>query len=162
MRESMATLTPRFSTNRAVREYTERYYLPAAAAYRRRAADRGTLATRLVAWQRDLSAHWREARFGAVRVDTREGEHHFTVDVHPAGLLADAIRVELFADSVHDGEPLRHMMTRGRALEGSDGGYEYTASVPVSRPAGDYTPRLLSHHPEARTPLEAAHILWQR
>ena len=162
MRQSMATLTPRFSTNRAVREYTERYYLPAAAAYRRRAADRGTLATRLVAWQRGLSAHWREARFGAVRVDTREGEHHFTVDVHPGGLHADAIRVELFADSVQDGEPLRHMMTRGRALEGSDGGYEYTASVPVSRPAGDYTPRLLSHHPEARTPLEAAHILWQR
>ena len=162
MRESMATLTPRFSTNRAVREYTERYYLPAAAAYRRRAADRGTLATRLVAWQRALSAHWREARFGAVRVDTREGEHHFTVDVHPGGLHVDAIRVELFADAVHDGEPLRHMMTRGQALEGSVGGYEYTASVPVSRPAGDYTPRLLSHHPEARTPLEAAHILWQR
>ncbi len=29
MRESMARLTPRFSTNRAVREYTEQYYLPA-------------------------------------------------------------------------------------------------------------------------------------
>jgi starch phosphorylase len=33
MRESMACLTPRFSANRAVREYTERYYLPAAARY---------------------------------------------------------------------------------------------------------------------------------
>jgi starch phosphorylase len=30
MRESMARLTPRFSTNRAVREYTEQHYLPAA------------------------------------------------------------------------------------------------------------------------------------
>jgi starch phosphorylase len=34
MRESMACLTPQFSANRAVREYTERYYLPAAARYR--------------------------------------------------------------------------------------------------------------------------------
>ena len=34
MRESMARLTPRFSANRAVREYTEQHYLPAAAAYR--------------------------------------------------------------------------------------------------------------------------------
>ena len=34
MRESMARLTPRFSANRTVREYTEQYYLPAAAAYR--------------------------------------------------------------------------------------------------------------------------------
>ena len=34
MRESMARLTPRFSANRTVREYTEQHYLPAAAAYR--------------------------------------------------------------------------------------------------------------------------------
>ena len=31
MRESMARLTPRFSANRAVREYTDNHYLPAAA-----------------------------------------------------------------------------------------------------------------------------------
>ena len=43
MRESMARLAPRFSANRTVREYTENYYLPAAAAYRRRTADRGAL-----------------------------------------------------------------------------------------------------------------------
>jgi glucan phosphorylase len=29
MRESMARLTPRFSADRAVREYTEQHYLPA-------------------------------------------------------------------------------------------------------------------------------------
>ena len=48
MRESMARLTPRFSTNRAVREYTEQYYLPAAAAYRERAADKGAIGVELV------------------------------------------------------------------------------------------------------------------
>jgi peptide methionine sulfoxide reductase MsrB len=41
MRESVAHLTSWFSSNRTVREYTaQRYYIPAAAAYRRRAADR--------------------------------------------------------------------------------------------------------------------------
>jgi len=39
MRESMAQLTPRFSASRAVCEYTEQHYLPAAAIYRLRAAD---------------------------------------------------------------------------------------------------------------------------
>ena len=38
MRESMARLTPRFSAERTVREYTLRHYIPAAAAYRARAA----------------------------------------------------------------------------------------------------------------------------
>ncbi len=30
----MATLTPYFSANRTVREYTEKFYVPAAKAYR--------------------------------------------------------------------------------------------------------------------------------
>ena len=39
MRESMALLTPQFSSNRAVREYTEKHYIPLAAAYLRRSTD---------------------------------------------------------------------------------------------------------------------------
>ena len=39
MRESMARLTPAFSANRAVRQYTEEHYLPAAAAFRRRSRE---------------------------------------------------------------------------------------------------------------------------
>ena len=46
MRESMARLTPRFSSNRAVREYTEQHYLPAASAYLERAADKGEIGVR--------------------------------------------------------------------------------------------------------------------
>ena len=37
IRESMAKLTPHFSANRVVREYTEQHYLPAALAYQKRA-----------------------------------------------------------------------------------------------------------------------------
>ena len=46
IRESMARLTPRFSANRTVREYTEQRYIPAAAAYRGRAADNGAWAAK--------------------------------------------------------------------------------------------------------------------
>ena len=48
MRESMARLTPRFSSNRAVREYTEQHYLPAASAYRERAAEKGRFGVQIV------------------------------------------------------------------------------------------------------------------
>ena len=53
MRESMARLTPRFSANRAVREYTEQHYLPAAAAYRLRIANKGAIGKA----NRRLAAH---------------------------------------------------------------------------------------------------------
>lgn len=162
VRASMATLAPQFSTNRTVREYTDRYYLPAAAAYQARTADGGALAARLLAWQRQLAAHWPAARFGALRVESDAAQHAFTVEVGLGGLDADAVRVELYADPVGgDGEPVREVMARGRRLAEA-GAYEYAARVPAARPAGDYTPRLVPHHPDARIPLEAPHILWQR
>jgi len=43
MRESMSRLTPQFSANRAVREYTEQHYLPATAAYNSRVAKKGAI-----------------------------------------------------------------------------------------------------------------------
>jgi starch phosphorylase len=162
MRASMATLTPRFSTNRTVREYTERYYLPAAAAYRARTADGGALAARLAERERHLAEHWGEARFGPVHAETRDARHEFAVEVHLGGLDPDAVRVELFAEPADGSEPPRYAMTHGLALEGSPGGYEYVANVPASRAVGDYTPRLVPHHPEMRTPLEVPYILWQR
>ena len=162
MRASMARLTPRFSTNRVVREYTDTYYLPAAGGYRARAADKGALGARLVAWRRDVARHWSEAHFGAVRAATREGRHHISVEVYIGHLDPEAVRVELYAEPTDSGEPERHVMARGRELDGPGHGYEYGVSVPAVRPTGDYTPRLVPSHPAAVVPLEAHEILWQR
>jgi starch phosphorylase len=73
MRESMALLTPRFSANGIVREYTERYYLPAAAAYHERVAEGGAVGAELLQWQRMLAHGWRSIHFGDFRVDTANG-----------------------------------------------------------------------------------------
>jgi starch phosphorylase len=54
IRESMAMLTPRFSASRTVREYTEQHYLPAAAAYHKRAADKGAMGKQIVDWRHTL------------------------------------------------------------------------------------------------------------
>ena len=100
MRESMARLTPRFSANRTVREYTEQHYLPAAAAYRgalpikAQWAGNGRLAAR-------LEQKWATLRFGEVKVATDGGKHVFEVQVYLNDLDPDAVRVELYADGVN-------------------------------------------------------------
>jgi len=162
MRESMARLTSQFSTNRVVREYTEQHYLPAASRYRKRVAEKAAVGVQVVTWRRHLTEHWHEARFGAVRVDTREDRHHFSVGVYLGRLDPGALRVELFADPIDGGEPQRHPMARGPVIDETSMGFEYTGSVPASRAAGDYTVRLVPDHPEAAVPLEAPEILWQR
>jgi starch phosphorylase len=162
MRASMARLTPQFSTNRVVREYTDTYYVPAAASYRARSADSVALAARLVDWTRELAAQWRDARFGTVHTSTREAQHHVGVEVYLGRLDPEAVCVELYAEGLNGGEAERHAMARRRRLDGPGIGFEYEVSIPAWRAIGDYTPRLLPYHPAALVPLEANEILWQR
>jgi starch phosphorylase len=162
MRESMARLTPHFSTNRTVREYAEKYYIPAAAAYRARAAEHGAMGRQVVQWQHALALHWMALRFGAVHVETDGEQHVFEVQVYLDDLDPQAVRVELYADGVNGGAPIRQEMQRLRPLVGATGGYVYGALVPATRPATDYTARVIPHCPGVAVPLEATFILWQR
>jgi len=162
MRESMARLTPRFSTNRAVCEYTEHHYLPAAAAYRNRAADRGAVGVELARWQKTLQQHWTALRFGDVTLTTNDGQHGFEVQVYLDDLDPARVQVELFADGLEGRAPVRVPMIPARQLVGATNAYAYAAQVPASRPAADYTARLIPHYDGVAVPLESAHILWQR
>jgi starch phosphorylase len=162
MRESMARLTPLFSANRTVREYTEHHYLPAAAAYRQRSAEKGAAGREMVDWQHSLDQNWALLRFGEVKVETLGEQHVFDVQVYLADLEPTAVRVELYADGIQGGVPVRQEMQRGRQLVGASGGYRYSAAVPAARPPGDYTARVIPRCDGVAIPLEAARILWQR
>ncbi len=162
MRESMAQLTPRFSTNRAVREYTEQHYLPAAAAYLERAADSGKLGVELINWRHALEQKWAALRFGEVKFESDGEQHGFEAQVYLDDLDPDAVRVELYANGIDGAVAERVEMQRVRQLVGSTNGYAYRAEVPATRPASDYTARLIPHRDGVTVPLEEAHILWQR
>ena len=166
MRESMARLTPRFSTNRAVCEYTSQHYLPAAQAYRMRAAGGGAFGAEVANWRHALEQHWGAQRFGELKVDTDGRQHAFEVQVYHDELDPNDVRVELYADgddaTATATATERIEMKRVRQLVGATNGYAYRASVPAVRPAADYTVRLIPHRDDVAVPLEEAHILWQR
>ena len=160
MRESMARLTPTFSTNRVVRQYTEEHYLPAASSYSARAADYGRLGLDLLHWHEALSKHWPALRFGSATVDHQGEQYFFEVQVYLDELDPEAVQVELYAEGQNGGAPFRQPMDRGERLVGSQNGFIYAARVPATRPAADFTPRLIPHHSGASVPLEASFILW--
>ena len=162
MRESMAQLTPRFSTNRAVREYTEQHYLPAASSYRKRASDKGAIGVQIVDWRHALDQKWTALRFGEVKAKTDGGQHEFEAQVYLDTLDPGAVRVELYANGVNGSAPERVAMQRERQLVGAISGYAYHAQVSATRPATDYTARVIPHRDGVAVPLEEAHILWQR
>jgi starch phosphorylase len=162
MRESMARLTPRFSADRAVREYTEQHYLPSAAAYRERAANQGAIGKQMVDWQHAVDRKWDSLRFGDLQVETNAGHHLFNVEIFLIDLDPNAVRVELYADGINGGDPVREEMKCARPLPDPSRGCIYRATVPAARPARDYTARVIPQRSGVAVPLEFARILWQR
>jgi starch phosphorylase len=158
----MASLTPRFSANRAVGEYTEQHYLPAAATYRERAADKGAVGRNIVNWEHALKEKWGALRCGAVKVQTNAAQHIFEAEVFLNGLDPSAVRVELYANGIDGSGPVREEMTRVRPLAGADSGYAYVAQVPATRRVTDYTARVIPHCDGVAIPLEDSRIQWQR
>jgi len=162
IRESMARLTPEFSATRAIREYTESHYLPAASRYRDRAADDGAVGSSLLQWKQDLERHWNSVRFVSIRIDTHDGQHFFQVDVAPGSLSPDHLRVELYADPAQGKLACFEVMDTAGPSPDTPGSYTYSAQVSATRPASDYTARIIPHHLNALVPLEAGQIVWQR
>jgi starch phosphorylase len=162
VRESMASLTPVYSANRSVREYTERCYLPAAASYRSRAQNKAALGAQIRDWRRTLDHGWPTLRFGRVTIDTRGDRHYFDVEVDLGSLTRSSVSVELYADALNEVIPFRQEMDYHED-RGSDRGWlSYSTNVPAIRAADDYTARIIPKHPNAYVPLEAPLVLWQR
>ena len=162
VRESMATLTPRFSANRAVREYVDHCYLPAAAAYRQRAAGEGGRAVPITNWLRAVNDGWTTIRFGRTSVETAGGFHRFLTEVHFGIVDASTVRVEIYADPVERGEPVRDPMERLADPTTAPGYIRFAAAVPAGRPATDFTLRVVPVFAGVYVPLEAPFVLWQR
>jgi starch phosphorylase len=158
----MARLTPRFSANRAVREYTEKYYLPAAATYLTRAADQGSLGRKINDWRRRLEQKWAGLRFVGMKRETRDGKHRFETEVFLNGLEPQAVRVELYADAPPGGRPVRQEMKPGASRPGAPHETLFAAEVPADRAGGDFTARVIPHFEGVAIPQEESRILWQR
>ena len=162
MRESMARLTPRFSADRTVREYTEQHYLPAATAYHLRIANKAAIGRQMVDWQHALDRKWGSLRFGDLRVETNADHHMFEVEILLNGLDPNTVRVELYADGINGGDAVRQEMKCARPLPDASRPCVYHATVPTARPARDYTARVIPQRSGVAVPLESERILWQR
>ncbi len=161
MRESMAQLTPRFSADRTVREYTEQHYLPAATAYLERSANEGYKGKQMTDTMNILKQKWNSLHFGEIKLTTIENQHNFSVQIFFMDLDPDLVKVELFANGVNGEPPAVLTMERDIKSEATAGCCYYNASVAAVRPASDYTPRVIPYIPGMSVPLETALIIWQ-
>jgi starch phosphorylase len=161
VRSSMATLTPRFSSNRMLREYVDQIYIPTAAKFISRTRDEASLAEELYAWHMALEQYWSQVHFGNMQIETGDDVWNFEIPVYLGELDPSFVQVEIYADPVNDKDAVHQPMKRGEKLSGAINGYIYRGSVPKTRPAEGFTLRVIPAHREAFIPMENSHILWQ-
>jgi starch phosphorylase len=166
IRRSAATLTPYFSANRTVREYTDNFYVTAAKTYRERSADGGAVGSKIIHWKRSIDLGWPKLHFGEVKFVTDshpEGNQYaFEVQLYLGDITPDMIQVELFARGVDEGSLFRQKLDLLSPANAGAGMALYGAKVPGNRPAADYTARVFPYLHGVAVPLEATQILWQR
>ncbi len=160
MRASMARLAPQFSTNRMVREYVEKLYIPAAVVFRHRTIQGSQIAKELRQWDEQLRGHWHEVHWGNLTVTEEENDWVFEVQVYLGEIMPDFVQVQIYADPVDMGTSVCENMQCHASIPGAVNGYVYVGRVTNSLPYLDFTPRVVAYHPDACTPVENNLILW--
>ena len=156
----MATLTPQFSANRTVREYTEHYYLPAAENYLKRAAEKGAAGARIIAAHHQLIDNWDKIKFGEIQKEAIKDGYSFCVPVGLNGVNRDALAIELYADGIN-GAAVEKIKLQPDTDENSNDQTIYRAQVITKRPTADFTARIIPNYEGIKVPLEDNHITWQ-
>jgi starch phosphorylase len=162
MRASMARLAPCFSSNRMLRQYVAEVYLPMTERFRQRHRDGARLARELCRWQEQLEQNWPDVHFGEVEIHLGDKRWEFRVKVYLGRVAPSSVSVELYANPSNGQDAVRIPMVRGPKTGEAQDGYIYHCEAGASRPAADFTPRIIPAHPSLLVPLEDWHILWQK
>ncbi|MFZ2313378.1 MAG: alpha-glucan family phosphorylase, partial [Methylobacter sp.] len=142
MRESMTALTPYFSANRMVREYTERFYIPLADKYHHRAANNAELGLSLNKWLAHLNDLWSKIHVVHVEIEERDTMHFFSLQIYLGDLTAQDVSVEVFSEPTKSDTENVFEMQIDHPIPGTVNGFVYSITIPATRPISDYTPRI--------------------
>ena len=160
MRHSMATLTPEFSANRTVREYTEESYLPAAKEYLRRAVNNGLMGKNLVETTRLLMQKWKDIHFGKIDVQKSGNGYAVSASIFFDDQLRDKICVQLFANGKDENGP-EILKMHFQSVSDDKTEHKYCVEIKTDQNFSDYTVRIIPCYDNIKVPLENNLILWQ-
>ena len=162
MRTSMAELTPQFSSNRMLREYIDKLYLPSFEAFRKRSQRKAAKSVSLCNLKKALNENFSKIRFGNADFTDRDGQYYCRVPVFFDGIDPKNIAVQLYAEPQDGEKPEIYDMSRTEQTGPDQKGYFYNVQLPARRNMGDYTPRVVALFDGSVSPIEANQILWKQ
>ena len=157
MKSSMQSCCPVFSTNRMVREYAERFYLPAAERWHKFEQDNYKVTRDVAAWRRKVTERWNDVQIEGDRGRAARGwpwsatQLPVQAKVRLGSLDPKEVSVELYYGPLD----ARGLITMGSSAplqcqgkNGSADTYQYTGVIPCEYSGHyGYALRILPHHP---------------
>jgi starch phosphorylase len=169
MKGSLKNLCHTFNTHRMVREYTERFYLPAYERFARMEADSAAAARALASWMSMARCEWPQVRVEALEEGPAgQAKVGDLVGVRARlrlGALAPAdVIVELYLGALDAAGELVQPASFPMRHAGSPGNGEHVfeaTGVPCCRSGlQGYTVRVLPHHPDLAARFVPGLITW--
>jgi starch phosphorylase len=168
MKSAIASLVPEFNTARMVKEYTERFYVPANAQAARLTGGDLSLATKVAAWKHRVRAAWPKV---AVREVAPRSPHEITVGqpmvvearVSLGDLMPEDVVVELYHGPTHGGHELKQGAIVRMNVASNDGGgtYTYVGEIPTAESgAHAFAARVMPWNPAMSHPYETSLVRW--
>ena len=168
MKAAMYHICPFFNTNRMVRDYAVRFYLPAARRGQRLAGQDMAGARSLARWKATLRKHWPEMRIESLEADisldlTVGDRLEIHAQVYLGALTPQDVSVELYYGPLDPQRQIAAAETATMSCQESigEGDYLFVGTLPC-RTSGryGYTLRILPRHEELVRPFEPGLILW--
>lgn len=168
MKDSMRTVSPRFSTGRMVQEYASKLYVPTAERRGKLAADSFAGAKKLSHWKRDLNKDWGNVSIDQVATDEHQelavgSDITVRAKVRLGPIKPEDVSVELFHGRADGSDELSEGQARKMKCDQreSDGTYWFSGHIPCIRSGRHgYAIRILPEHPDLVHRFDTGLIRW--
>ncbi len=166
MKQMMVRLAAEYTTDRMVKDYVDKFYIPAADHYRGRVAGDRAATEAVADWKRRIQHHWNEVwveRVEGPSIATRVGENfEVTAAVRLGALQPDDVQVQVYHGAVDALADLGQAeVTPMERVDEHDGIHNFRAQVPADHSGRHgYTVRVVPHHEEVLVPNELTNIRW--
>ncbi len=168
IKESMKTITPQFNTNRVVREYSEKYYMPAYQNYLNFSENDFRRARELAAWKARMQQRWKKVSiknllFGEEKEVTVGSRVKVRAVVDLDDISPDEVQVELYFGNLNPaGEIIEGAaLPMSVAEQQGKNTYIYEGQM-LCLKSGQFgfTVRLIPHHNHMVRKFEPGFITW--
>ena len=168
MKNAISKLVPEFNTARMVREYTEKYYVPAIALSETMMAGNLSGAQKLASWKESVNLAWPNVAVQEVALSSAAQLHvgermRVEAVVQLGTLVPDDVVVELYHGPTNGGHELGHGAVVRMDLVGKadDGSFRYTGEIPTNDSgAHAFAARIRPWNSALSHPFETSLVRW--